>query len=561
MTSQPATSPAIKSWQTKAAEKRAACQEAIPKDWILPQSIFETLPAKSDLPKTKVNLIDLDIPRRSGILTEREIEITESFSTSQLLEGLASGKFTSYEVTLAFSKRAAIVQQLVGCLTETFFKEALERAKYLDDLRSKGKLLGPLHGLPISLKDTYQVEGTQATIGAVSFLNRTSQENSSMVEVLFELGAVLYVKTNVAQILLAVESDNNVFGRTLNPWNTMLTAGGSSGGEGALVAFRGTPLGVGTDLAGSIRIPSLCCGVYGLRATADRLPFGKQVMPSSAGIWPIKPTAGPLANDIDSLKLFMKTVIDAKPALYDGAVIDAPWRSLTKKPKLRLGLLPADPFFPLHPTVEETINRAVKALQSQGHEIVILDASECRVGEANQIMTQLVTLDTTAGSILEASGEPPVQCLSNFSDKVSKIGWDFLPDLTGKDRLDKYGILEYIRAEIAEAWRKLWVKHNLDAVISPSAQHTAVEHDNFGWPAYSAFLNLLDYPACIIPFGKASKIDVEFVAKPGQGAPPYNPEAVAGAPSSIQVFTSRMRDEECLAAAEVIDNCLRQSVA
>lgn len=259
-------------------------------------------------------------------------------------------------------------------------------------------------------------------------------------------------------------------------------------------------------------------------------------MPSSAGIWPVKPTAGPLANDIDSLKLFMKTMIDAKPALYDGAVIDAPWRSLAKKPKLRLGLLPADPFFPLHPTVEETINKAVKALQSQGHEIVTLDASECRVGEANQIMTQLVTLDTTAGSILAASGEPPVTCLSNFSEKVSNIGWDFLPDLSVKDRLDKYGMLEYIRAEIAEAWRKLWVKHNLDAVISPSAQHTAVEHDNFGWPAYSAFLNLLDvsfgehmlfidtsnitqYPACIIPFGKASKIDVEFVAKPGQGAP------------------------------------------
>jgi amidase len=190
--------------------------------------------------------------------------------------------------------------------------------------------------------------------------------------------------------------------------------------------------------------------------------------------------------------MFMKTVIDAKPALYDGAVIDVPWRSLTKKPKLRLGVLPADPFFPLHPTVEETINRAVKALQSQGHEIVTLDASECRVGEASQIMTQLVALDTTAASILEASGEPPVQCLSNFSDKVRKIGWDFLPDLSGKDRLDRYGTLEYIRAEIAEAWRKLWVKHNLDAVISPSAQHTAVEHDNFGWPAYSAFLNLLD---------------------------------------------------------------------
>lgn len=149
-----------------------------------------------------------------------------------------------------------------------FFEQALERARYLDDLRSKGELAGPLHGLPVSLKDTYQVKGTQATIGAVAFLNKTSTENSALVDILLGLGAVLYVKTNVSQVLMVgvhnspliqettinisqtLDSDNNVFGRVLNPWNTMLTAGGSSGGEGALIALRGSPLGVGTDLAG-----------------------------------------------------------------------------------------------------------------------------------------------------------------------------------------------------------------------------------------------------------------------------------------------------------------------
>lgn len=89
-----------------------------------------------------------------------------------------------------------------NCLTETFFEKAQERAKYLDEMRSSGKLAGPLHGLPISLKDTYQVEATEATVGAVAYLGRPSTENSALVDILLELGAVLYVKTNVAQVLL-----------------------------------------------------------------------------------------------------------------------------------------------------------------------------------------------------------------------------------------------------------------------------------------------------------------------------------------------------------------------
>lgn len=133
-------------------------------------------------------------------------------------------------------------------------------------MRAKGQLAGPLHGLPISLKDSFQVAGTQATLGIVSFLDEVSDSNSAIVDILLELGAVLYVKTNVPQTLgvcsrpiyyamqltyaQTVDSENNVFGRTLNPWNTMLTPGGSSGGEGALVAFQGSPLSVGTDLGG-----------------------------------------------------------------------------------------------------------------------------------------------------------------------------------------------------------------------------------------------------------------------------------------------------------------------
>ena len=102
------------SWQTKVAEKRAQRQKAIPTEWLLPESITKTLPSISDLSKSKVNLIALDIPRKSSILTKRELEITEEYDVSSLLENLSTGGLTSAEVTLAFCKRAAIAQQLVS---------------------------------------------------------------------------------------------------------------------------------------------------------------------------------------------------------------------------------------------------------------------------------------------------------------------------------------------------------------------------------------------------------------------------------------------------------------
>ncbi|KAH9897145.1 amidase [Xylariomycetidae sp. FL2044] len=559
MASQVPTPEPVGDWQTKVARKRAACQKGIPEAWILPQSLLDTLPPRSEWPKTKLDLIALDIPRRSGILTTRELAITESYTAPELLQKLASGDLTCSEVTLAFSKRAAIAQQLTNCLTETFFAQAQERARYLDGLQAQGKLAGPLHGLPVSLKDTYQVKGTQATIGAVAYIDRTSEENSALVDMLLESGAVLYVKTNVSQVLMSVESDNNVFGRVLNPSNTMLTAGGSSGGEGALVAFRGSPLGVGTDLLGSIRIPSLCCGTYGFRPSAGRVPFGRQLMPANAGIGAISPTAGPMANDMDVLQIFMKAVIDARPFRHDATVLDIPWRDTNgpQRPKLRLGLLPEDPLFPLHPPVKGTASKAVATLQHHGHNVVTLDAAECYIEAAARLAMRLVSFDRTPGEIIKSGGEPNVPSMKTMAENVASINWSFVPDLSGRDRLEQLASLQNMRVEIAEAWRKIWVDHDLDAVISPAAQSTAVEHDHFGVPVYSAFLNVLDYPACIIPFGKVPVSDLKWAKKSGSGTPAYNPEAVEGAPCSIQIFTNGMRDEECLTIAKMVDTCLK----
>lgn len=146
-----------------------------------------------------------------------------------------------------------------------FFEEAIQSAKSLDDhLERTGQVVGPLHGLPISLKDNFNVKGKDSTVGFTSLVNKPAEYNSTLVDLLEKLGAVRYCKTNVPTAMMIVcmstlngrfetheiqaESVNNTFGRTTNPLNRKLTSGGSSGGESALIAFGGSPLGVGTDI-------------------------------------------------------------------------------------------------------------------------------------------------------------------------------------------------------------------------------------------------------------------------------------------------------------------------
>ncbi|UNI16476.1 Amidase [Purpureocillium takamizusanense] len=562
----PTPAPAPTDWQTRAAAKRKQRDEAIPVAWRLGDEVLASL--QTPLESNRNNV--LDVPRRSGILSERELHITEGYDVKSLLAALAGGDMTAVEVTAAFSKRAAIAQQVTNCLTETYFAGAEKRARELDALREGGQLAGPLHGLPVSIKDSFQVTGSQATIGLVGFLDRTSEANSALVDMLLGLGAVLYCKTNVPQTLMTCDSQNNVFGRTLNPWNTSLGAGGSSGGEGALVAMRGSPLGVGTDLGGSVRIPALCCGTYGFRPTTGRIPYGRQARCATPGHKTIVSCAGPLANDMDSMGVFLKSVIDARPWLHDATAVDVPWRDVSRDfvgRKLRLGLLAEDPVFPLHPPVRKAVAEAVRLLEAAGHEVVRLTVEEGQMATAAQVAWHLFALDDGPARTVAAAGEPPIPSLLCMAERVSGLDMSFVADVPAAavdGGLKRLAALNVKRHEIEDRWRRVWVERGpLDGVVAPSAQNTAVEHDEYGAPPYTLLLNVLDYPACVIPFGRAdeSTSAEPFELAEGQTAPPYHPERIRGAPCSIQVFASTMRDEECFEVARVVDVCVNASRA
>lgn len=477
-------------WQAKVARKQLALRNKIPEAWLVPDFVASQL--KFPLEEHPNRLIELDIVRKTGILTDRELSITQDFTVPALLEKLASGDFTAVEVTTAFSKRASIAGQLTNCLTETYFEEALKRAETLDEIRSQGRIAGPLHGLPVSLKDSFQIVGSEATIGYVSYIDKLAEDDSSLVEVLTQQGAVLFVKTNIPMTLMTADSHNNIFGRTLNPHNTALTAGGSSGGEGALVAFRGSPLGVGTDVAGSIRIPALCDGTYGFKPTANRIPYGGQAKPGDESTNSFLASAGPLSNDLDGIKLWTRAVLDAEPARYDSSVLDVPWREVQSKPKMRFGLLEADPMYPLQPPVERTLREATSLLEAEGHEVVVLPAGETHTDQAVEIAFAMFGLMGDGGARLKASGEPPVPSVAVAVAGAGKLPRNYVGDMSALDAFRRLASLTSKRTAYQDAWRRLWNKYAIDAVIAPAAQNTAVMHDNFLLPAYTTLLNCLD---------------------------------------------------------------------
>ncbi|KAJ3457389.1 hypothetical protein MRS44_014530 [Fusarium solani] len=542
------------SWEQLVSKKKESLRDSIPQEWRLTPDVLASLTETGNS-----CLMALDPVRKSGILNELEIEITEKYSAAQLVGRMARGDLKAVEVVTAFCKRAAIAQQLLSCLTESFFQEAIEYAQRLDEYyAANGKPIGPLHGLPISLKDTFKVIGHDATAGYVAGLKLgPAKENSSLVDLLISAGAVLYVKTNIPQTMMTADSENNIFGRTLNPHNTKWTAGGSSGGEGALIAFRGSLLGVGTDIAGSIRIPSMCCGTYGFKPTNNRVPYGKQsegVFLSLPGPYP---SAGPLANSLEDIQLFMDAVINGRPAKYDSTALDLAWRTPKLPSKLCIGVVPEDPAYPVHPPIRRVLDSTIESLTRAGHKVIRLPHDPARGVEKGLLIAfQYYELGHEPGEDLAAIlGEPLVKSVAANAHPFTNVS-RLVPLET--DPMHKLDRLDRLRAAYVAEWKRTWFDNGLDAILAPGADKTAVPHDTYGMMPYTCLFNLLDFPSCLVPTGEVSKhLDPEPVKVTAGFTPDYDPEAQDGAPCGIQVATLSLRDEECLAAAAIIDRDIK----
>ena len=199
---------------------------------------------------------------------------------------------------------------------------------------------------------------------------RSHTFESEMVRELRELGAILYVKTSVPHTLMSGETVNNIIGYTLNSANRLLSSGGSSGGEGALIGCHGSPVGFGTDIGGSIRIPSAFNGLYGMRPSSGRLPY-EGMANSMDGQSSVLSVVGPLATTVEALRLVTKSLLETEPWLHDPLVHEIPWRQdqaeLPKK--LSFGVIKTDGVVRCSPPVRRAIDTLVEKLEKAGHEV------------------------------------------------------------------------------------------------------------------------------------------------------------------------------------------------
>lgn len=455
---------------------------------------------------------------------------------------------------------------------------ALKRAAELDGyLKTNGHPIGPLHGLPISVKEHVPIEGLDCNGGYISLVGQIQSSNAYIIDILYKAGAVFHARTTEPQSLMHLETSSNLFGETVNPFNRALTCGGSSGGEGALVGMRGSCLGIGTDIGGSIRSPAAANGVYGLRPTTQRLPNTDFVAPM-LGSEHIVPVVGPLSTSIQGLRTFCRTIIDAKPWLTHPNLIPIPWReepmlestSLGLK-KLKIGVIWDDGIVKPHPPVLRALHEVVEKLMGlQGVEVV--DWKPYKHDVAWSIIASLYFADggRDEAATIDASGEP-WRPLSEFILKENP----WVKDHSIHDLWKWTCKREEYRADYA----KLWNETGVDVILCPAGPGAAPPLNCSRYWGYLAQWNLLDYPAVVFPVsqvgGKKDLAEKDY--KPRNGDDEYNyklckyekiqkmmertadhvhhtdePEKYKDAPISLQLVGRRYDDEKVLEALEYI---------
>ncbi|KAH7123928.1 amidase [Dendryphion nanum] len=533
----------ILNYQIISAEKKLQRRSKIPQEWVLPKSYHGV-----------TNF--MGIPSTCGILSELELNITSNSDATDLLGKLRDGTLSAEQVTIAFCKRAAIAHQLTNCLTEIFFEKAIQRARELDRDRelNPGNPLQPLHGLPISLKDSFQVSGYDTSTGLACFVKDPAKEDSASAALLLDLGAVLYCKTNLPQTIMTGDSDNNVFGRTLNPRNTALTAGGSTGGEGALLALRGSILGVGTDIGGSIRVPSVCNGIYGFRPSVGIVPHGGVRDLTTPGTDGVHSTAGPLATSLRDIALFMKTTMQAQTWKYDSTVISIPWTNLTPKDKIRIGVALDDGIYTPSPPVRRGLEKASGLLQNSGRiEIVPLTLPNVKEHYGDLIKYFTLLGGKPYLDLFARTGEPPIPSLKAIN-------------LLSMQATDLRGFfdLNVRRQAAAREYLQLFRSNDIDAILMPPAPHTALPLDQWTSASYTGLWNYLDYPAVVIPVDtvcESDLVDDASNARYGdEDARMYSlytgPEDYRDAPIAVQLVGYRYADEALMHTASLVDSII-----
>jgi amidase len=448
-----------------------------------------------------------------------------SRSATQQARMIRQRQVSSLELVQAHLDQIQRVNPAIHAAIEVFADSALAGARAAD-ARAPG---GPLHGVPFSVKDSIEVAGRVCTAGTLGRKSAApATEDATLVGRLRAAGAIPIARTNLPDLLFAFESDNLLFGATNNPYDLSRTPGGSSGGEAALIAARGSPMGLGSDAAGSVRLPAAFCGIAGIKPTSGRLPRTGHFPPPGGWIemlWQI----GPMARRVEDLTTLMPLLAgpDGRDFTCAGMPMGDP--AVVDRGSLRVAFYTENGIAPAGAEVAGVVRAAAACL---AREVAVLEEERpACLAQAYDLEMKFLGADGGEGlwQYLGGLGSTSVHpLLAGWLEKLRRYRTDVAGFAGYWAELDRY------RAEMFAFLR------SYDAILCPAYPEPALPHgastvdEKFQGFSHTMAYNLTGWPGAVVRCG----------------------ESEAGLPIAVQVVAGPWREDIALAVAGWLEEVL-----
>jgi amidase len=440
-------------------------------------------------------------------------------SATELVALIRSRAVSPVEVVEAHLRRIEQINPSLNAIV-TIAEDAVERARVCEAALATGEDVGPLHGLPITVKDTIDTAGLRTTSGSRIRAQHVPERDAASVARLKASGAIILGKTNVPEMAVPYDCDNPVFGRANNPHNPQMTTGGSSGGEAAAIAACLSPAGLGSDLSGSIRVPAHFCGIAGLKPTTGRVAMGGHT-PAALGVVALGASIGPMARRVEDLMLLFKVL--AEPTQFEAAQNETDVMNPSPLRGLRVAWYTDDGVTPVSDEIRAAVQAGAKALADAGLEVI--EVTPPAISKSSQLWFDLFAhaANSEIAALYRGREEeagPQIARLLRGLD----VPAEFEEKIESAERLaDAVLERERLREELLQ-----WMKAT-PLMLAPVGATAAFEHGAervdvsgksisvFRAFSYSQTFNVLGLPSVAVPAGRTANglpIGVQVVGRP-----------------------------------------------
>lgn len=455
-------------------------------------------------------------------------------SAADLARGIAAGHFTSVEATESALARMDAVNQPLNAVVDTLHDDARAAAKAADEVLRRSGPLGPLHGVPVTVKINADYAGRATTNGVVAYKDLIAPADGSVVRNLRASGAVIIGRTNTPCYSMRGFTSNDLHGQTLNPHGRAITAGGSSGGAGAATAAGIGAMGHGNDIGGSVRHPAFCNGIYGLRPTAGMAAgFNPSQLSERFIVSQMAAVQGPLARTMEDIRITMQALSRHDPRDIWQIPVNGEYRVPVHAP-CRVAIHAETDEGPVDPEVSAAIRKAGEILADAGYEVV--EIAPPSLWEAMEFWLLALGNEMRAGLglLMEQHGDWKMK----LSYRVLTEG---IPEINDRD-----GFLKAYarRSEILRRWQLFFEDYPLLVTAVTWTKPMPAEHD------VSEGLDYDWFRRATAPMSGTPTLGLPGLSVPVNTAP--------GRPMGVQLLAARHQDQRLLQAGTVLERAIGQ---